>query len=71
MEDVREANKYVSGDSWMPVLGELNEKPISIAEVREAVNEMGSRTGWISSGVFKERWYGSVRISNETVERKF
>ena len=35
-------------------------------EVTDAVNEMksgkGSIAGWISSGMFKERWSGSVRI---------
>ena len=43
MTDVREANINVSGDWRMPVMGELNERAISIEEVREAVNEMKSR----------------------------
>ena len=42
MQDVRKVNKKVSGDSRMPVLGELNERAISIDKVREAVNEMKS-----------------------------
>ena len=40
VEDVREANIDVSGDWRIPVLGELNERAISIEEVREAVNKM-------------------------------
>ena len=39
--DVREANINVVGNWRMPVLGDLNERAISL-EVREAVNEMRS-----------------------------
>ena len=39
---VREANINVVGNLRMPVLGDLNEKPISLEEVGEAVNEMKS-----------------------------
>ena len=37
------------------------------------INEIfkGSRAGWISSGMFKERWYATVRMATSTVERKF
>ena len=47
------------------MLGDLNERAISLEEVREAVNEMksGSRAGWISGGMFKMRWYGSVGMA--------
>ena len=41
--DVREANINVVGNWWMPVLGDLNERAISLEEVGEAVNEMKSR----------------------------
>ena len=40
--DVREANINVVGNWWMPVLGDLNERVISLVEVREAVNEIKS-----------------------------
>ena len=40
--DVREANINVVGNWRMPVLGELNERAISLEEVGEAVNEMRS-----------------------------
>ena len=40
--EVREANINVVGNSQMPVLGDLNERAISLEEVREAVNEMKS-----------------------------
>ena len=36
--DVREENIIVVGNWWMPVLGDLNERAISLEEVREAVN---------------------------------
>ena len=42
VEDARDGNINVIGDRRMPVLGELNERAISIEEVREAVNEMKS-----------------------------
>ena len=35
--DVREANFYVVGNWRMPVLGDLNERAISLEEVGEAV----------------------------------
>ena len=40
--DVREANINVVGNWWMPVLGDLNERAISLEEVGEEVNEMKS-----------------------------
>ena len=40
--DIREANINVVGNWRMPVLGDLNERAISLEEVREAVNEMKS-----------------------------
>ena len=42
MADVRKANINVVGNWRMPVLGDLNERAISLEEVREAVNEMKS-----------------------------
>ena len=42
VEEVREANINVVGDRRMQLLGELNERAISLEEVREAVNEMKS-----------------------------
>ena len=57
---VREANINVV-DKRMPVLGDFNERAISLEEVRETVNEIQSGNAeWISSGMFKERWYCSV-----------
>ena len=40
--DVREVNINVVGNFRTPVLGDLNERAISMEEVREAVNEMKS-----------------------------
>ena len=40
--DVREANINAVGNWRMPVLGDLNERSISLEEVGEAVNEMKS-----------------------------
>ena len=40
--DVREANMNVVGNWQMLVLGDLNERAISLDEVGEAVNEMKS-----------------------------
>ena len=40
--DVREANINVVGNWWMPVLGDLNERAISLEEVVEVVNEIKS-----------------------------
>ena len=45
-------------------------------EEGEAVNEMkspwlGSRAGWISGGMFKEMWYGSVGMASLTVKLMF
>ena len=47
--DVREANINVGGNLRMPVLGDLNERAISLEEVREALNEMrsGKAQGWM------------------------
>ena len=42
MWQVREANINVVGNWRMPVLGDLNERAISLEEVREVVNEMKS-----------------------------
>ena len=42
MEDDREVNINVIGNWRMPVLGEFNERAISLEEVGEAVNEMKS-----------------------------
>ena len=39
---VREAKINIVGDRQMPVLGELNERAISIEEVREPMKEMKS-----------------------------
>ena len=40
--DVREANINVVGNWRMPVLGDLNERAISLEDVGKAVNEMRS-----------------------------
>ena len=40
--DAREANTNVVGNWRVPVLGDLNERAISLGEVGEAVNEMKS-----------------------------
>ena len=40
--DVREANINIVGNWRMPVLGDLNERAISLEEVGEAVKEMKS-----------------------------
>ena len=40
VSDVRKANINVIGNWRMPVLGDLNERAISLEEVGEAVNEM-------------------------------
>ena len=42
MADVREANINVVGNWRMPMLGDLNERAISLEEGGEAVNEMKS-----------------------------
>ena len=42
MADIREANINVVGNWQVPVLGDLNERAISLEEVGEAVNEMKS-----------------------------
>ena len=75
VEDVREVNINVVGDRWMPVLGDLNESNIEIGNKGSSegneIWEVTSRSGRIASGVFKERWYDSVRMACVTVERKF
>ena len=38
--DVREAIINIVGNWQMPMLGGLNQRPIALEEVREAVNEM-------------------------------
>ena len=45
--DVREANINAVGNWLMPVLGDLNERAISLEELGETVNEMksGKATG--------------------------
>ena len=40
--DVKEGNINVADNWQMPVLGDLNERAISLVELREAVNEMKS-----------------------------
>ena len=40
--DVREVNINVVGNWRMPVLGDLNERALSLEEIKEAVNEMKS-----------------------------
>ena len=40
--DVREANINKVGNRWMPLLGDLNERAISLEEVGEAVKEIKS-----------------------------
>ena len=47
--DVREANINVVGYWRMPVLGDLNERAVSLEEVGEAVNEMNlvRLQGWM------------------------
>ena len=35
-----EANRIVIGNRWIQVLGEVNERRLSIEEVREALKEM-------------------------------
>ena len=48
MADVREANINVVGNWRMPVLGDMNERTISLEEVGEAVNEMKSgKAPWL------------------------
>ena len=42
MADVREAIIHLVGNLCMPVLGDLNDRTISLEEVGEAVNEMKS-----------------------------
>ena len=42
MADVREASINLVGNWRMPVLGDLNERAITLEEVGEAVNEMKS-----------------------------
>ena len=42
MADVREANINVVFNWWVSVLGDLNERAISLEEVSKAVNEMKS-----------------------------
>ena len=46
--DVRDANINVVGNWWMPVMGDLNERGISLEEVGEAVKEMKSdKAPWL------------------------
>ena len=40
--NVRETNINVVGNWWIPVLGDLNDRAITLEEVAEAVNEMKS-----------------------------
>ena len=61
-------------DIRMPVLGELNERSMSIEEEREAVNEMKSGKapgldGFPVECLIKGAWYCSVIMDIETVER--
>ena len=59
--DVREANINVVGTWGMPVMGDFNERAISLEEVEKAVNEMKSGQ---AGGMLKERWYGSVGMAS-------
>ena len=71
--DVREANINVSGDRRMLLLRELNQRAISIEEVRETVNEMksGKAPGLDGFQVECLKWHDSVEMASETVEHKF
>ena len=72
--DVREANISVVGNWQMLVLGNLNERAISLEEVTEAVNEMKSGKAPGLDGFPVEcvkRWYGSVGMAGSTVILKF
>ena len=66
--DVREANINVVGNWLMPVLGDLNERAISLEVVGEAVNEMksGKAPGLdgFFGGMFRKRFYGSVGMAS-------
>ena len=66
--DVREENMNVVGNWQMPMLGDLNERAISLEEVWEAVNEMksGKAPGLdrFLVNFFKETWYGSVGMAS-------
>ena len=66
--DVREANINVFGNWWMPALGDLNERAISLEKVGEAVNEMksGKAPGLDEFPVecLKKRWYGIVGMAS-------
>ena len=63
------------------MLGDLNERAISLEEVGEAENEMKSGKapgldGFLveclkKGGMFKERWYGSAGMAGSTVKLKF
>ena len=61
--DVGEANIDVVGNRRMPVLGDLNERALSLEEVGEAVKEMKSGKAPGLDGLFKEWWNGSDRIA--------
>ena len=60
-----------SGDWQKPVLGELNERAISIEEVRDAVNEIKSGEAPGLDGLpvecLKKGGMAPVRIASETV----
>ena len=66
--DFREANINVVGNWRMPMLGDLNERAISLEEVGEVVNEMKSGKAPGLDGfpveMFKERWYGVVGMAS-------
>ena len=42
MHDVREASINLVGGFRMPLLGELNERAMSVEQVRDAVNEINA-----------------------------
>ena len=71
VEDVREVNINAFGDRRMPMLEELNEREISIKEVREVANEMklGKAPGLDGFPVecLKKRSLTLVRMVSETV----
>ena len=74
--DVREANINVVGNWRMPMLGDLNEREISLVEVREAVNEMKSgKVPWLDGFQVKCLKNGGMAVLewlvNYTVEHKF
>ena len=54
--DVREVNINVVGNWRMPMLGDSNEREISLEEIGEAVNEMKSGMAPSLQGWMAFRW---------------